>query len=118
MAQSTVHFSIGMLVGSVYMLPRLRQRWRQSAPLSKTIGYWILLSYGAGIYASIPGILRRISGSDAWTGWWSNIFIFYHLIEKLPLPSIALGELFAASIFAAQYALILLAIYRLRNRHV
>jgi len=115
MAQSTVHFSIGMLIGSGYMLPRLRHRWKQSRPLSKTIGCWVLLSYSLGLYATLPAILHRITGSDVWTGRWSNIFIFYHLIEKLHMPSIALGELCAASIFAAQYALILLAIYRLRK---
>jgi hypothetical protein len=68
-----------------------------------------------GIYATLPGIMRRISGSDIWTGWWSNIFIGYHLIEKIPLPSIALGELCSGCIFATQYAIILLAIYRIKT---
>jgi hypothetical protein len=114
MAQSTLHFSVGMLAGSAYMLPRLWHKWMQCQPISKTVGHWILLSSTLGIYATLPGIMRRISGSDIWTGWWSNIFIGYHLIEKIPLPSIALGELCSGCIFATQYAIILLAIYRIK----
>jgi len=105
-----------MLVGSAYMLPRLWRKWKQSAPLSKTIGVWIIISGVLGLYATLPGMLRRLTATGEWaTAWWTNIFLFYAMIEKLSLPSIALGELCAASIFATQYALILYSIQRIRK---
>lgn len=118
MAQSTLHFSAGMLAGTICIIRRLLENLRTRKPLSGIIGKWIILSYTLGIYAAFPAILRRLGLPQSLTdGWWSNIFIFYHLIEKLHLPSIALGELLSASIFAAQYAVILFAIYQLeRNR--
>ena len=113
MAQSTLHFSFGMLVGSAYMLPHLWRKWKQDSPLAKTIGAWIIISSALGLYATLPSILRRILGSGEWiTSWWVNVFLFYPLIERLDLPSIALGELCTALIFVAQYAIILLAIFR------
>lgn len=113
MAQSTLHFSFGMFVGSLIMLPRLWRRWIKNKPISITIGYWIIISVILGTYATIPGIIRRLFDCGDWAAyWWVNIFLFYPLIDKLNLPSIALGELCAASIFAAQYALILFAIYK------
>ena len=113
MAQSTLHFAFGMAVGSVWVLPGLWKRWKQALPMAGTIGRWLLLSYGLGLYASLPSVLRRItSGADWATAGWTNLFLFYPLIEKLDLPSVALGELCIAACFAAQYGLILLAIRR------
>ncbi len=95
------------------MLPRLWRKWKQKSHLAQTIGAWIIISGALGIYATLPSILRRICGGGEWTtAWWTNIFLFYSFIEKIDFPSIALGELCAASIFVAQYAIILLAIYK------
>jgi hypothetical protein len=116
MAQSTLHFAFGMAVGSVWALPALWKVWWQRIPISRTIGRWLLLAYGLGLYASLPSILRRLSnGADWTTGSWTNLFLFYGLIERLDAPSIALGELAIAACFGAQYALILLAIRRAKQ---
>jgi len=77
------------------------------------IGRWLLFSYGLGLYASLPSILRRITNGAEWTtAGWTNLFLFYPVIEKFDLPSIALGEFCIAVCFVAQYGLILLAIRR------
>ncbi len=113
MAQSTLHFAFGMAIGSAWALPQLWQRWKRRAALTGVIGRWLLLSYGLGLYATLPSILRRASNGAEWaTDTWANIFLFYPLIERLNTPSIALGEFCIAACFAAQYGLILLAIRR------
>ena len=113
MAQSTLHFACGMAAGSLWALPQVLQRWRRAQPLARTIGRWLLLSYGLGLYATLPSMLRRLSCGAEWaTAGWTHIFLLYPLIEKLNAPSIALGELAIAACFATQYGLILLAIRR------
>jgi hypothetical protein len=115
MAQASIHFATGMLAGTIWQLPRLRQHWQQRTPLAKTIAHWIFASYALGAYATLPSILWHTAGIDIRSAWWANIFLLYPLIEKLPLPSIALGELCCGTIFACQYSLMLLAIYRLNR---
>ena len=113
MAQSTLHFAFGMALGSAWALPGLWKRWKQTLPMAATIGRWLALSYGLGLYASLPSLLRRVTGGAEWTtAGWTNLFLFYQLMEKLDLPSIALGEFCIVTCFAAQYGLILLAIRR------
>ena len=108
MAQSTLHFSCGMLAGTLAVLPRLRQAWSRKVPMAPVIARWILLSYGLGFYAALPAIIRHfVPAADPSSAWWTNIFLFYGLIEKMPLPSIGLGEICASAIFALQYGLML-----------
>jgi hypothetical protein len=113
MAQSTLHFALGMAAGSAWALPRVWRCWRQTRPMAAAIGRWLLLAYGLGLYASIPSVLRRITDGAPWaTSGWTHVFLLYPLIEAFDLPSLALGELCIAGCFAAQYALILFAIHR------
>ncbi len=113
MAQSTLHFAVGMAIGSAWALPQLWSKWKQAAPVANAIARWLLLAYGIGIFATLPNILRRMTHGAEWaTGTWTHIFLLHPLIERLDLPSIALGELAIAACFAAQYATILLAIRR------
>jgi hypothetical protein len=116
MAQSTLHFALGMTVGSLWAVPGVLLSWKKHLPLTRVIGRWLLLAYGLGLYATLPSILRRVSSGAEWaTGGWTHIFLLYPLIEKLNAPSIALGELAIAACFAAQYGLILLAIHRAKG---
>lgn len=117
MAQSTFHFAFGLALGSAWALPRIGNRWGRHLPLADAIGRWLLLSYGLGLYATIPGILRRLCHGAEWTtAGWTHIFLLYPLIDRLDLPSIGLGELLTAACFAAQYTMILLAIRRAGTR--
>ena len=117
MAQSTLHFAFGMAAGSAWALPALWRKWIQKSPVSGAIARWLLLAYGMGLYATLPSILRRISGDAEWaTAGWTQIFLLYPLIERLNTPSIALGELAIVACFAAQYAIIILAIHRAKRQ--
>jgi len=126
MAQSTFHFGFGMLCATVFTLKPVLRAWletssggRQSPAavaepptpvISPAIARWCLWSYAIGALAVVPAIARRLIGIDPTRPFW-NIFLFYPQIDRLPLPSIILGELLMGTILAAQYATILLAIY-------
>ncbi len=116
MASSTLHFSVGMLLGSLFTIPAVVHAWHQKGPVAYPLVKWCLLSILFGIYAVIPAIVRRIGDSPE-TGshavW--NLFIFYPVIERLHLPGILAGELICIAIFSLQYATILLAILRARK---
>ncbi len=133
MAQSTFHFGFGMLCATVCTIKPVIQAWcaaripegRQSpaaavaAPnvptLSSAIARWCLWSYAIGTLAVFPAVVRRMTGMEPTHPAW-NLFVGYPLIDRLPLPSIILGEILMGSILGAQYGLILLAIYRHRAR--
>lgn len=126
MAQSTFHFGFGMVCATLCTIKPVLQalhaahRVRQSSAAvgetyvptaSNVIARWCLWSYAAGIVAVVPAIARRLIGSDPTHPLW-NLFLFYPIIDRLPIPSIILGELVMGSILATQYAVILLAIHQ------
>jgi len=116
MAQSTLHLSFGALLGTLISLPPLWRAWRGRLPVARAIARWCLLSWALGFHAVIPSIVRRLSGNPdigSSPGW--NLFLFYPLLDRLPLPGILAGELAAAAVFGLQYAVILLAIRRARR---
>ena len=117
MAQSTLHFSFGMLVGTALAFPRLRRAYTQAEAWALPVGRWLLLSYGLGAFAMAPSLLRAAGMPDAVvTAWWSNIFLFYGLIESLLSGGIILGELGIAGLCALQYLVILVGIWRARSK--
>ena len=117
MAQSTLHFSIGMALGTAFALPQLARAWKTGKKLASGFGCLFIYSYGLGLYATIPSILRHIETTESLTKeWWMNIFLFYPLIEKIDGPSIVLGELLIALLFGLHYIMLLLAIKHCSNR--
>ena len=126
MAQSTFHFGFGMFCATLCTIKPVLQallaahRVRQSSDavgetpiptVSNTIARWCLWSYAAGIVAVVPAIARRLIGSDPTLPLW-NLFFLYPIIDRLPIPSIILGELVMGIILAAQYCIIILAIHQ------
>ena len=82
--------------------------------LSSAIARWCLWSYAIGTLAVIPAIVRRMTGIEPTHPIW-NLFVGYPIIDRLPLPSIIVGEVLMGSILGAQYCLILLAIYQFKS---
>ncbi len=131
MAQSTFHFGFGMLCATACTIKPILIAWRSTdkhkkntphmaAPnvtpvLSSAIARWCLLSYAMGTWAVIPAVARRLTGVEPTHFLW-NLFFLYTLIDRLPLPSIIIGELLVGIILGAQYGSILLAIYILRRK--
>ncbi len=117
MASSTLHFSFGMLIATLYSLPALWRAWRHRGPASRTLLRWSLASGALGLYAVIPAIARRLTARpDLGSSAWWNIFLFYPLFDYLPIPSILIGELVAGTIFAGQYIVILFFLKRAQHK--
>ena len=110
------HFAFGMAVGTAFVAPGLWARWRQRRPLARAFVHWVLLSYGLGLYATGPSLLRwlgvpvSISQSAA-----MNVFLFSPLLRRLHPGGLLIGELAIVFLVALQYGLVLLAIWRLRR---
>lgn len=113
MAQSTLHFALGMAVGAALYAPALRRAWIRGERLARPAGRWLVAAYGLGLYASLPAVFRRLGAYEMWTeSWWVNVFILYPAIQRLNVPSILLGETLIAALFAIQYLVIVQAIRR------
>ncbi len=113
MAQSTLHFAIGMTVGTVAAVPAVATAWRQHKALAGPFLRWLLLSYALGAYATIPNLLRRTGYLPSlWESNWMNLFLLHHLIDHFATIHIVLGELAVGLVVGLQYGLLLLAIRR------
>jgi hypothetical protein len=114
MAHSAIHFSIGMIAGSIATFPPIIKVWLGQAALTKKISRWLLISYVTGIYAIIPSLLGWLGlPNNFCNGWWMNIFLFHPLINKLGTT----GRLIPATIavflcFIIPYTVLLAALYR------
>ncbi|MDE0838578.1 MAG: hypothetical protein OSB41_05930 [Kiritimatiellae bacterium] len=117
MAHSSLHFAIGMTVGSVVTVPRLLAAWRHRAPLAPHFKHWLLASYAAGTFAIIPGLLRRLGADNAFCdGWWMNVFLFYPAINSVKDGGMTMGPLLMGGILGLQYlSLIAVLAWRLRQ---
>jgi len=116
MAQSTLHVSFGMILGTLAALPPVWRAWRRGRPLARLVARWCLLNCALGLYAVFPAIVRRVTGNPeigTAPGW--NLFLLYPLLDHLNLPSIVGGEMAIAALFLLQYTVILLAIQRARR---
>ena len=117
MAQSTLHFALGMIAGTAMSFPPLLRARLAGAKLSRHFTGWFLLAYGLGIYAIVPSLLRRAGVPDAvCDGWWMNLFLFHPLLDRLKDGGILLGEILVASGFILQYSLLLAAISRCHRK--
>jgi hypothetical protein len=116
MAQSTLHFAVGMSAAACLAVPPLVRAWRAGSPVAVPLRRWILLSGGLGAYAVIPSLLRRLGLPPAlWDSWWANLFCLYPLIERIRGGGILLGEAAVALLAGAQYLALLAAIRRAKN---
>lgn len=117
MAHSTLHFSVGIVAGSAFALPGLLRAWIAGLPIARRFARWLLLSWALGVYAVIPGILRRSGVPEhVCDGWWMNVFLFHPLVHWLRPGAQTSGPLVLGACFAVQYALLLASIASRRKR--
>lgn len=113
MAHSTLHFATGMLVASAAALPRLVRAWRGGLALADRFAAWFILSFGLGIFAVTPALLRRLGVSPGFCdGWWMNVFLFYPLMNKAKPGAETMGPMVLGACFACQYFALLAALHR------
>ena len=111
MAHATLHFSFGIVIGSCFALPALIKAWLGKLRGSDFFGRWLLLSYAAGIFAVVPGILRRLGGPDPiCDGKWMNGFLLYPWINAIKPGAQTMGPLVLGALLGTQYLAILAAL--------
>ena len=114
MASSAIHFSIGMAVTGLAILPRLVRTWKQRGDkMAARLRSWLLLSYAVGLFAVVPNILRRAGMDEAiCASAWMNVFLLHPLVDRVVSSGRSLGPVMVALIFAAQYGVLLAAAAR------
>ena len=117
MAHAALHFTAGMVVGMVVLAPMLHRNWQAGCKLAPTVMSWLLGSWGTGIWAIIPSLLRYAGLPESFTGgWWMNLFLFHPLINHRGPHATIIGAALLVGTFITQYTLIVMAIIRVRGR--
>jgi len=116
MAHSALHFAIGMAAGSACAAAPLLRAWRSGLPVARPYFRWFAASLAGGAFAVTPSLLRRIGLPEAvCESAWMNVFLLHPLINRLKPGGITMGPLLMGAAFAAQYAVLLLALFRARR---
>ena len=117
MAHSALHFSIGVALGSAATLHTVAREWLSGGKLSRSIGRWILISYGLGLYAIIPSLLRWIGIPESIThGWWMNVFLLHPILTRFRAGGMIPAGFAIFFCFVIPYSVILAAILRARKK--
>jgi hypothetical protein len=117
MAHAALHFAIGSTLGLALAAPQLRQAWQTGKRLGPATLRCLGLSWGIGILAVVPSLLRYAGVPESsCAGWWMNVFVLHPLLNRLLPPCTLVGTAAFAGTFVAQYALILAAMVRVRRR--
>lgn len=118
MANITLHFALGILLGAGILLPRVMRALSQQRGVSAATGAWLAAAYALGVYAIVPHLLARAGVPDAFCrGWWMNIFLLHPLIGRLRPDGGALsGQTLLVLVLAVQYTTLLIALAQLKAR--
>lgn len=117
MADSSLHFAIGLAAGTAILLPGVLKRIVSGSKTSQSAGHLLAVSYALALFAIIPNILRHGGLPEFFcSGWWMNLFLFNPLLDKLKAGGMLIGEIMIVILFTTHYSLILLAIARNQHR--
>lgn len=116
MAHAALHFTAGMIVGMAALTPALRRNWQAGRKLAPAVMHWLLASWGTGLWAIIPSLLRYAGLPESCSGgWWMNLFILHPLINQHGPHATIIGAACLAVTFVLQYTVIVAAILRARS---
>jgi hypothetical protein len=114
MADSSLHFALGYGFGTALSIAPLLKRLKPPRRLSGAALRWIGISFGLGVFAIVPNLLRRTGVPEpVCSGAWTVVFFLHPLVDRLESGGRLIGQMGILSCFAAQYILLLAAI-RLR----
>ena len=118
MAHVTLHFSIGMMVVTLWMGKSIVKVWQSGRPLGALTGRCLLLSLALGFYACLPSLFRRAGvPAEVCDGWWMNVFLGYSFIKRaFTFGGMPLGALAVTCAFGGQYVFLLAAIARAKGQ--
>jgi len=117
MADSTMHFTFGLVVGTCIFLPAVIRKLRSGTKCTPEIGRMIAVSYAMAIFAIIPNLLRHSGFPQGFcNGWWMNLFFLNPLIDSIKSGGMLIGEIMVVMLFIVQYSVTVLALIQLRRR--
>jgi len=113
MTHVSMHIGVGVMTGTIVLLPRLLAHVFTGTRMSRAAASWIIWSYAIGLYASLPTLLGRLGLPATVTGgWWMNVFLFHPLISQVKSGGLLVGETLLAGAFAFQYFALLALLHR------
>ena len=116
MAHSTLHAAVGMAAGLAIGLPALRTAWKAREPLARPLARWMALGAACAAWALVPSLLHFAGAPESVCGnAWMHVFFLHPAIASLHRWTGFAGPLLLAALLAAQYALLLVAIARVRK---
>ncbi len=115
MMHSTLHFSLGMVVGTALTYRPLLDAWHRQTTLAPHLRRWLIAAYGLGVFAIAPNLLRRAGvAHDLCEAWFMNIFLLSSALNRLVQGGTIYGPFVMGTLITAQYALLLRALQRAR----
>ena len=117
MAHSLLHFAIGITIGTAVSTPLIILKLRfydPRDPMNRIAVYilkWIIITFGIGLFAIIPNLLRRLGCPEFICGnSWMNFFLFHHFIDQIKKGGMLIGQILIFACFILQYMLIIIAL--------
>jgi hypothetical protein len=112
-ADAAFHFAMGLVLGTLGLLPGLVRKFRCNTDRATDYARWLVIAYALGAFTLLPGLLRRMGWPPAFCeGWWMNLFLFHPLINRLRPGGMLIGEMLILGCFAFQYGFLLAALRR------
>ena len=118
MMHSTLHFSIGILVGTALSYRPIRTAVQNNAPLAAPLRRWLMLAYALGLFAIVPNLLRRAGVPHALCeSCVMNLFLLSPALNHLVRGGAIYGPLILGIILMSQYLTLLWALRRALRSH-
>lgn len=119
MMHSSLHFALGMVLGSAWHTGALLKAWRKAQPVSSILLRQLITAYALGLFAIVPNLLRRLGAADSiCESVPMNLFLLSPALNSLIKGGAYTGPLVLALMIGLQYALLLAAIARAGRRNV
>ena len=116
MAHSTLHFAIGLTIGTLYMLVTSAGRLVNQEPASRHLRNCLMLTLSLAIWGIVPNICRRLGlPEDFCAGWWMNLFMLHPVLDKVKTGGQLFGAAWTALCFGFYYVVLLAAIRNARG---
>jgi hypothetical protein len=104
-----------MAVATALTYRPLLDAWRRRAPVAALLRRWLVISYGLGLYAIVPNLLRRAGvAHDLCEAWFMNIFLFSSALNHLVQGGTIYGPFVMGLLVVSQYLTLLWALRRSR----
>lgn len=106
-----------MVLGSAIAVPLVLRQWWLKRPLAQPFLWWFAASYGLGIYANTPSILRVLGVPESvCASPLMNLFLLNPLVKSWRPGGELVGGTLVIAIAFTQYAALLLALAAQRKK--